>query len=186
MCYKLQKPITEKQKSDFIVEYNHNKGLRIEDTEKFLFALEPNEIMGEKEIEIEVPEYNEVTGEQVNTHSEIITIPYPVINPNYEQEQAQKEQERINALNLTKADFWIALLDKNITKDMVKEKINLIPDEKLKAKTLIRLEDADHFYRGDPAMNVVGAMFGISIEDLNHLFEYKELPTDETATDTDL
>ena len=97
-------------------------------------------------------------------------------DPDYEEKQRQKEQERINNLNLTKADFWIALLDRDITKDMVKEKINLIPDEKLKAKTLIRLDDADHFWRGDPSMNVIGAMFDITPEDLNYLFINGELP----------
>ena len=99
-------------------------------------------------------------------------------NPNYEQDKQAREQERINGLNLTKADFWIALLDRNITKDMVKEKINLIPDEKLKAKTLIRLDDADHFWRGDPSMNVIGKMFNITPQELNYLFEHKELPSE--------
>lgn len=59
MCYELKKPITDTQRADFIVEYNHNQGLRIEDTEMFLFALEPDEIMGEKEIEIDVPDFDE-------------------------------------------------------------------------------------------------------------------------------
>lgn len=99
-----------------------------------------------------------------------------VLNPNYEEEQRQKEQERINQLTMTKADFWIALLDRDITKQMVKDKINLIPDEKLKAKTLIRLDDADHFWRGDASMNVVGAMFGITPQELNYLFENGKLP----------
>lgn len=95
------------------------------------------------------------------------------------QEQEQAEQERIASLNLTKADFWIALLDRNITKAMVKEKINLIQDEKLKAKTLIRIDEADHFWRGDPSMDVIGAMFGLSSDDLTYLFENGELPKEE-------
>lgn len=99
-----------------------------------------------------------------------------IVNPNYEQEQQQKEQKRINQLNLTKADFWIALLDRDITKNMVKEKIELIPDEKLKAKTIIRLDDADHFWRGDPSMDIIGAMFDITPADLDYLFENKALP----------
>lgn len=94
-----------------------------------------------------------------------------------EQEQAeQQEQERIANLNLTKADFWIALLDGGITKAMVKEKIELIPDETLKAKTLIRLDEADHFWRGDASMDIIGAMFGLTPSDLTYLFENKELP----------
>lgn len=93
-----------------------------------------------------------------------------------EEEEQEQERERINALNLTKADFWIALLDRNITKAMVKAKIELIPDETLKAKTLIRLDEADHFWRGDPSMDVIGAMFGITPADLDYLFENKALP----------
>lgn len=90
-----------------------------------------------------------------------------------------KERERLDQLNLTKADFWIALLDRDITKDMVKEKIQLIPDEKLKTKTLIRLDEADHFWRGDASMDIIGGMFGITPADLDYLFENKELPVEE-------
>lgn len=99
-----------------------------------------------------------------------------------EEEKEQQERERLNQLNLTKADFWIALLDRNITKAMVKAKIELIPDETLKTKTLIRLDEADHFWRGDPSMDVIGAMFGITPADLDYLFENKALPVvDEGA-----
>ena len=41
MKYKLENGYTEKQKNDFIVEYNHNKGLRIIETDGVLYALEP-------------------------------------------------------------------------------------------------------------------------------------------------
>lgn len=99
-----------------------------------------------------------------------------VLNPNWEEEQAEKERKRIAQLNLTKADFWIALLDRNITKTMVKEKIELIQDETLKAKTLIRIDEADHFWRSDASMDVIGAMFGLTPEDLTYLFENGELP----------
>jgi hypothetical protein len=95
----------------------------------------------------------------------------------YIEKKEQAERERINNLKMTKADFWIALLDKDITKEMVKEKIELIPDETLKAKTLIRLDDADNFWRGDPSMDVVGQMFGLTSSDLDYLFEHKELPS---------
>ncbi len=40
MSHKLDKPFTGKEKADFIVEYNHNKGLRIEETETAIYALE--------------------------------------------------------------------------------------------------------------------------------------------------
>lgn len=114
----------------------------------------------------------------VYTSIEETEIEYELYNGEYltSEEIAVKERQRKDALNLTKADFWIALLDKDITKDMVKEKIKLIPDEKLKAKTLIRLDEADHFWRGDASMNVIGAMFEITPEDLDYLFETKSLP----------
>lgn len=118
----------------------------------------------------------------VYTSIEETDIDYQLYNGEYltEEEIEQKERQRLDALNLTKADFWIALLEKDITKEMVKEKINLIPDEKLKAKTLIRLDEADHFWRGDASMNIIGGMFGITPQDLDCLFENKELPTGET------
>ena len=149
MSYELLKPYTQEQRNNFIVTYNYNQGLQVVETDSALYALEANEIM-------------------VNDK--------PMVDPEYEEKQKQKERERLNALNLTKADFWIALLDRDITKAMVKAKIELIPDETLKAKTLIRLDEADHFWRGDPSMDVIGAMFGITPTDLDYLFENKALP----------
>ena len=63
MSYKLEKPYTDTQRADFIVEYNRKNGLRIEETDKNLFALESNEII--------------VDGE-------------PVINPDYEREHFEQ------------------------------------------------------------------------------------------------
>lgn len=45
MSYKLEKPYTENQRLDFIVEYSHRQSLLIEETPTALYALEPNEIM---------------------------------------------------------------------------------------------------------------------------------------------
>lgn len=143
----LNKPYTEEQRINFIVEQNHRQGYEIRETEN---ALEAWGLTAEEKRE----------------------------------QEEEAERERIASLNLTKADFWIALLDGGITKAMVKEKIELIPDETLKAKTLIRLDEADHFWRGDPSMDIIGAMFGLSPEALTYLFEHKELPTNaDTANE---
>lgn len=80
MSYKLEKPYTEKEKIDFIVEYNHNQGLRIEEADGNLFALESYEKL--------------VDGEVIDNAEE------------YEQEQAQKERERIQSLSMTRSDFF--------------------------------------------------------------------------------
>ena len=65
MSYKLEKPYTEAQRINFIVEYNHNKGLQIEETMEAMYALESNEIMQQNR---------------------------PIINPNYETEQVQRSK----------------------------------------------------------------------------------------------
>ena len=138
----LNKPCTDIQRADFIVENNHAHGYEIRETETEYQAWG---LTAEEEAE----------------------------------KEAEEEAKRIANLNLTKADFWIALLDREITKDMVKEKIALIPDATLRAKTLIRIDEADHFWRGDPSMDIIGGMFGLSPEDLTYLFEHKELPPKE-------
>lgn len=38
----LQKPYTDKERNDFIVEYNHNQGYTIEETEDALLAIQPD------------------------------------------------------------------------------------------------------------------------------------------------
>lgn len=107
MSYRLQKPITEKQRADFIVEYNHNQGLRLEDGSDtyevddltfkgdFIFALEPNEMMADEEVEIDVPDEVEEDEEQTY-HKEAVTVHRTVINPHYEEEQAEKREAEFN------------------------------------------------------------------------------------------
>ena len=68
MAYILEKPYSDKEKADFIVEYNHKLGLKIEETESKLFALENNELLQNGQA---------------------------IINPNYEQELLQKENSEI-------------------------------------------------------------------------------------------
>ena len=60
MSYKIEKPLSIQERADFIVEYNHNQGLRIEDGsevvnnvyKEYLYALLPNEIMYTEEVQI--------------------------------------------------------------------------------------------------------------------------------------
>lgn len=96
MSYKLEKPTSIKERADFIVQYNHNRGLRIEDSELDLYALEPWEELSE-------------SGEVVD-NKEI-----------YEAEQAQKDVERIANLKLTKREVFLALYnDSGITPEQIK------------------------------------------------------------------
>ena len=211
MAYELQKPLTDKQRADFIVEHNHVQGLKIQDTEKYLFALEPNEIMGEKEIEIDVPDYETVeeeyqenvldengntvcetktreiqkpiiieveetvTDENGNeeivvtkvqsTHKETILIPYPIINPNYEQELATKERERISNLTCTKRVFALILQEFGITYSQLKELIATNEQAQLEWDLCIELQ------RSNPLLDLMATRLNITSETLDYIFK---------------
>lgn len=79
MAYRLVKPYSEVQKIEFIVEYNHKQGLRIEETENALLALEQNEIVENGEA---------------------------VVDEDYEETQNQIEANRVKLLSMTKLDFF--------------------------------------------------------------------------------
>lgn len=96
--YKIEKPLSIQERADFIVEYNHNKGLRIEETNKALYALEAWELL---------------EGDEVVDNTEA-----------YEAEQARKERERIAKLKLTKREVFLGLYQaKGVTPDMIKAQI---------------------------------------------------------------
>lgn len=85
MSYKLIKPFTNEEKTDFIFKYNQdcfNEGYncRIEETETALYALEDNEILQNDEV---------------------------IIDPNYEQEQAQKRQTNFETEFFNTSLGWI-------------------------------------------------------------------------------
>lgn len=82
MAYKLEKPYTDDSRKEFIIQYNYNLGLNLEETNDALFALEAWEIMENGQ---------------------------PIKNPNYEKEQEQRKKEQLMMSNMTKLDFVNAL-----------------------------------------------------------------------------
>ena len=113
MSYKLEQPYTEEERANFVVEYNSNQGLLIEETDEVIYALEPNEIM--------------FNGE-------------PIINPNYEAEQELKERERVNKLTCTKRVFALMLQELGITYTMLKELIATNEQAQLEWDLCVELE----------------------------------------------
>ena len=109
-----------------------------------------------------------------------------VINENYEQEQAQKEKERIAKLKLTKREVFLGLYQaKSVTPEMIKAHIT-------DPMALIEFEYANDYYRFNPLIDIVGATLGITSEQLDKFFETndytcllvkteEEIPTDETV-----
>ena len=106
-------------------------------------------------------------------------------NPDYEQEKARKERERLDALTLTPADVERALyyselkMDFNDLKAFIHEKL---PELDIKGLGIeFRAKD---FYRGaiDKSsgarlFDVVGQLLGYTPEDMDYLFQNKELPS---------
>lgn len=114
MSYKLEKPLSIKQRADFIVEYNHNKVLQIEETDKALYALEAWELL---------------EGDTVIDNTEA-----------WEAEQVQKERERINKLTCTKRVFVLMLQELGITYTMLKQLIATNEQAQLEWDLCVELE----------------------------------------------
>ena len=156
MSYKLEKPYTDEEYADFVVEHNHNNGLLIEETETAVYALEPNEIMGDAGV--------------------------PVINPNYEAEQAQKERERLSMLNLTAADVERGIYK---AKGMDFDDVIALVEQYNEAAPLdaegnsagvdikaLKIElKANNFYYGNPYVKQIGALLGFTDEQMLEFFK---------------
>lgn len=100
-----------------------------------------------------------------------------VINPDYEQQQAQKEAERIAMLNLTGADVERAIykakgmdFDDIITfleaQPLSEEGQPVVDIKALK----IELK-ANNFYRGNPYIDTIGTLLGFTKQQLDEFFE---------------
>lgn len=104
----------------------------------------------------------------------------------YKAKKAQEEQERINSLYLTRADVERAIYkDKGMDfADIVEYVKSNIPTMDVK-RLEIELR-ANNFYRNHPYINQIGALLGYSTEDMNYLFEFKELPPKEEVEEVEL
>ena len=97
------------------------------------------------------------------------------LNQNYEEEQAQKERERIAKLFLTGADVERGIYQaKGMDFDDILAFVMAQPPAGLDVKAL-RIElKANHFYRGNPYVNAVGALLGFTSEQLDKFFEFND------------
>lgn len=86
---------------------------------------------------------------------------------------AQKERERLDLLSLTKREVFLALYKaKGITPEIVRASIT-------DPEALIEFDYATEYFRGNPLINALGAQLGFSSDDLDYLFERKELPVEK-------
>lgn len=127
----LKKPYSNDERMDFIVEYNHNQGYVIEETETELQALGYTE-----------------------------------------EENAEREKERIAKLNLTGADVERGIYQaKGLDFDDILAFVTANPPQGLDVKALKIEFKANHFYRGNPYVSAVGALLGFTEEQLDKFFE---------------
>ena len=104
-----------------------------------------------------------------------------VLNPNYEQEQADEMRQILDKYTLTPADVERALYKaKGMDFDDLKALIvQALPTVDIKALSIeFRAKD---FYRGAEAngmrlFDVVGQLLGYTSDDMDYLFIYKKLP----------
>ena len=104
-----------------------------------------------------------------------------ILNPNWEEEERQRERQRLDALTLTPADVERALyrakgMDFEDLKTLIAQQIPLVDIKGLSIE--FRAKD---FYRGAEAsgmrlFDVVGQLLGYTPDDMDYLFEHKELP----------
>ena len=101
----------------------------------------------------------------------------------WEEKQAKKEKERIAKLYLTGADVERGIYQaKGMDFDDIMAFVMANPPEDLDVKALKIELKANHFYRGNPYVDAIGALLGFTSEQLNNFFEsnnYKDLVIQE-------
>lgn len=151
MCYKLEKPYTDKERANFIIRYNHDKGLIIDETSTALYALEAWEKL-EDEVIID------------NTEE-------------YQQEQLQREAEYIAMLCCSTIDIERAIYKaKGVDFDDIISYLKTVPLVDVKA---FKIElKANNIRRGNPCIDIIGTVLGLSKVQLDEFFktnDYKKL-----------
>ena len=97
------------------------------------------------------------------------------LNPNFEQEERQKELERIGNLTCTKRVFALMLQEMGISYTQLKELIATSEQAQLEWDLCVELE------RKNPLLDVMAGQLGVTSEQLDKLFLYAngEITEDE-------
>lgn len=86
------------------------------------------------------------------------------INENYEEEKLTAEQEKIGNLTITKRDFMLAIQDKGITYEQVKNLVGLNPQAQVEWDLCVVLQ------RKNPLLDSVASQVDITPEQLDEIF----------------
>lgn len=128
----------------------------------YKFRIDCKEISG-----ITMEEYNEEPYKLILVNGELLP------NPNYEEEKAEKERERISHLRCTKRVLALILQELGIPYSQLKSLIDSNPQAQLEWDLCVELE------RSNPLLDLVGAELGLSSVDIDNIFRYAngEIPT---------
>lgn len=119
-----------------------------------------------------VVSYNHQLGYTINeTETELQALGYT------QEELELQERERIAKLSLTKREVFLGLYQaKGVTPEMIKAQIT-------DPMALIEFEYANDYFRGNPLIDAVGAVLGITPQQLDCFFQTKDftclLPVEE-------
>ena len=93
-----------------------------------------------------------------------------------EEAERQAEQERIRQLHMTRGDFFEGfILATGLSIEMLRSYIDTLPLTDLEKQLYYnRFDNALDFYRGYPAVSMIGQLLGISEEQLTAFFETKD------------
>ena len=114
------------------------------------------------------------------THKETVMVKALVLNPKWEQEQAEKEAQRVAMLHLTRGDVFRGLLQaKGVTRTQLREIIEALPEENqeqriTKEMAFIDFDEALDFYRGNVLIDTVGTQLGITQTQMTRFFDTKD------------
>lgn len=89
-----------------------------------------------------------------------------VINPNYQEEEDEKEQERISHLRMTKRVCALILQQLGVSYTQLKQVITSSEQAELEWDLCVELE------RCNPLINTVGSVFGLSSQQIDQMFKY--------------
>lgn len=110
-----------------------------------------------------------ITAQEVEAHPNkvIVSDGILVLNPNYEQEEAEKEAERVSHLKCTKRVLVLILEQLGLDYfEQIEPLINANRQAKLEWELCVELE------RNNPLLDVIGAELGISAAQIDAVFKY--------------
>lgn len=133
-------------------------------------------VMIDKEETIIVIDYDE-EGNPIGEHEETIIVQVPsthketiyvkgiVLNPDYEQEEAEKEAERIGNLQITKRVFMLGLQQLGVTYSQLKQLIATNEQAQMEWDLCVELQ------RKNPLLDIMAAQLSVSPAMLDYIFQ---------------